>query len=357
MNALSMRDHSEDNARLAIQAALLESFVPLPSMEQDMPEYEVYVPVSDDGPEYASVVEMAFLDAFDELELDPQEENAFLTEIALDTLMEHQFEYLNSVAPITGMSRSPLVGYDLDSGGQEYVNTPDIGESDLEIGKIGTNSIQDWTVTPSYTILVEGGVNTPEADRYHTLWSVDAFDLFWAYVEKLMSEDPLHIYGQLITDALSDAVTKDLICGFVQWWDEDLDDPIPADGDWIPRGVYLYATGQNPNNPLTENATFEWYNAATGKLSSTQAGWCMGPLVERTAIDTYVDGVNAERQVNLGWVQVETSPEDFCDLCSNNGTVTVITHDGEWLNDFACPNCDCYEMLTYEDTFEVVPMQ
>jgi hypothetical protein len=47
--------------------------------------------------------------------------------------------------------------------------------------------------------------------------------------------------------------------------------------------------------------------------------------------------------------------QNECSLCAGTGEVTVICHDGTWITDFACPNCDAYEQAHMSDTFERTP--
>jgi hypothetical protein len=47
--------------------------------------------------------------------------------------------------------------------------------------------------------------------------------------------------------------------------------------------------------------------------------------------------------------------QNECSLCAGTGEVTVICHDGTWITDFACPNCDVYEQAHMSDTFERTP--
>lgn len=267
MNTLSMRDHGDDDERSFVASLLCETYVaPVAEEPGDM---SMYLLNDDDAPDPINDMTLALMGAV--VSADRDDRASVLSSYADAMLLEledSEFMYVNTTAPIAELLET------WEEGGCD-LKSPEIGETPIEIGETVAVTPQTMAVTTSYTLLIEHGPNTPEATVLHPKSWDDAVRLFWDSVDTLMQEDPLHIYGELITDNLTESVTTDLVAGFVQWLDEDMDGAIPDDSELVPRGVYLYTRN---DDLTTDNFLYGWRNALKGDLTFTPAGPTLGPL-------------------------------------------------------------------------------
>lgn len=289
MNTLSMRDHGDDNARRAVEAALIETYEPPMDADIDV-EYEL---ASDDAPDLFTDMQHALVTALKSGH-DPVAKRTLKAHFGdmLSELADEEFMYLHESAVADSLVDDRL------TEGETPPSHTQIGESDPVIGESVAVDPQAGTDNPMYTIYCLPNDRSPEGSYYFFADLTKATEKLIECLGDVMRDDPTHDYWEMITDAYMESpegrrTVAGMAIGFTfDFTDREsnaytLDpDRYPAfDPTILPRGVYLFTS----EDTISKDDRMAIDNIIRTKTtaSMTMAGWMFDAITPETETTHY----------------------------------------------------------------------